>query len=97
MIHPKKKSDAWTKLRKERKKFSKLLIFSTDCSQSTGLQSVIKNLGQNCKTFCATRIAISMIQSGLDHCNTNDRGHFLMFAWAVFDHGSGTGRQLHVP
>ena len=39
---PPKKRDAWKKLRKERKKFSKLLIFSTDCSQSMGLQSVIK-------------------------------------------------------
>jgi hypothetical protein len=58
MIHPPKKRDAWKKLRKERKKFSKLLIFSTDCIQSMGQQSVIKNQGQNFKTFRATRIAI---------------------------------------
>ena len=42
---------AWKKLRKERKKFSKLLIFSTDCSQTVGLQSVIKIRGKTSKLF----------------------------------------------
>ena len=41
---PPPKRDAWKKLRKERKKISKLSIFSTDCSQSMGLQSVIKKI-----------------------------------------------------
>jgi hypothetical protein len=45
------KRDAWKKLRKERKKFSKLLIFSTDCSQSMGQQSVIKIRGKTSKLF----------------------------------------------
>jgi len=45
------KRDAWKKLRKERKKFSKLLIFSTDCSQPMGLQSVIKIRGKTSKLF----------------------------------------------
>ena len=42
---------AWKKLRKERNKFSKLLIFSTDCSQPMGLQSVIKIRGKTSKLF----------------------------------------------
>ena len=45
------KRDAWKKLRKERKKISKLLIFSTDCSQTMGLQSVIKIRGKTSKLF----------------------------------------------
>jgi hypothetical protein len=48
---PPKKRDAWEKLRKERKKMSKLLIFSTDCSQSMGLQSVMKIRGKTPKLF----------------------------------------------
>jgi hypothetical protein len=48
---PSPKRDAWKELRKERKKFSKLLIFSTDCSQSMGLQSVIKIRGKTSKFF----------------------------------------------
>jgi hypothetical protein len=43
--------DAWEELRKEWKKFSKLLIFSTDCSESMGLQSVIKIRGKTSKLF----------------------------------------------
>jgi hypothetical protein len=43
MIQPHPKRDAWKKLRKEINKFLKLPIFSTDCSQSMGLQSVIKS------------------------------------------------------
>ena len=50
-IHPPRKRVAWKKLRKERKKFSKLLIFSTDCSQPMGLQSVIKIRGKTSKLF----------------------------------------------
>ena len=52
-IHPPPKTwyDAWKKLRKERNFFSKLLIFSTDCSQSMGLQSVIKIRGKTSKLF----------------------------------------------
>jgi hypothetical protein len=46
-----RKRVAWKKLRKERKKFSKLLIFSTDCSQPMGLQSVIKIRGKTSKLF----------------------------------------------
>jgi hypothetical protein len=42
---------AWKKLRKEKNKFSKLLIFSTDCSQPMGLQSVIKIRGKTSKLF----------------------------------------------
>jgi hypothetical protein len=42
---------AWKKLRKERKKFSKLLIFITDCRQPMGLQSVIKIRGKTSKLF----------------------------------------------
>jgi hypothetical protein len=50
MIHPpQKKRDASKKLRKEINTFSKLLIFSTDCSQSLGLQSVIKIRGKSAK------------------------------------------------
>ena len=45
------KRDAWKKLRKERNFFSKLLIFSTDCSQSMGQQSVIKIRGKTSKLF----------------------------------------------
>ena len=48
---PPRKRVAWKKLRKERKKFSKLLIFSTDCSQPMGLQSVIKIRGKTSKLF----------------------------------------------
>jgi hypothetical protein len=36
---------------KKRKKNSKLLIFSTECILSMGLQYVIKKQGQNFKTF----------------------------------------------
>ena len=50
-IHTPRKRVAWMKLRKERKKFSKLLIFSTDCSQPVGLQSVIKIRGKTSKLF----------------------------------------------
>ena len=50
-IHPPRKRVAWKKLRKERMKFSKLLIFSTDCSQPMGLQSVIKIRGKTSKLF----------------------------------------------
>ena len=50
-IHHPRKRVAWKKLRKERKKFSKLLIFSTDCSQPMGLQSVIKIRGKTSKLF----------------------------------------------
>jgi hypothetical protein len=45
------KRDAWKKLRKERNNFSKLLIVSTDCSQSMGLQSVIKTRCKTSKRF----------------------------------------------
>jgi hypothetical protein len=48
---PPPKRDAWKKLRKEKNTFSKLLIFSTDCSQSMGLQSVIKIRGKTSKLF----------------------------------------------
>ena len=48
---PPRKRVAWKKLRKERKKFSKLLIFSTDCSQPMELQSVIKIRGKTSKLF----------------------------------------------
>jgi hypothetical protein len=46
------KALCWKKFkRKERKKFSKLLNFSTDCSQSMGRQSVIKIRGKTSKLF----------------------------------------------
>jgi hypothetical protein len=51
MIQPPPKRDAWKKLRKEINTFSKLLIFSPDCSQSMGLQSVIKIRGKTKKLF----------------------------------------------
>jgi hypothetical protein len=43
---------------KKRNKFSKLLIFSTDCSQSMGLHAAIRaeNQDQNFETFCAASI-----------------------------------------
>ena len=51
MIHPPKKRDAWKKLRKEINTFSKLLIFSIGCSQSMGLQSVLKIGAKTSKLF----------------------------------------------
>jgi hypothetical protein len=55
MIPPPKKSDAWKKLKKEIHKFSKLMIFCTDCSQSMGRATICdKNQWQNFKTFFAT-------------------------------------------
>jgi hypothetical protein len=52
MIHPpQKKRVAWKKLRKKRNISLKSVIFSTDCSQPMGLQSVIKISGKTPKLF----------------------------------------------
>jgi hypothetical protein len=45
------KRAAWKELKKDRNTFSKLLIFRKDCSQSMGLQSVIKISGKTSKNF----------------------------------------------
>ena len=48
---PSPKRVAWKKLRKKRKITLKRVIFSTDCSQPMGLQSVIKIRGKTSKLF----------------------------------------------
>jgi hypothetical protein len=70
---------------KERKKFSKLLIFSTDCSQSMGLQSVIKIRSKTSKLFALHASPYKgRIHPGVDPCSTKDSTWYVPAARAGF-------------